>query len=70
MYNIKVTVTVEELGGGLEVCIPVENPEGAVEVAAKYLLLNHCGWKEALVKGEYETSTLAKEGASLTKLQP
>lgn len=57
--EIKVTVSIEEKGGGLEVWIPVDTTEGAVEIAAKHLLLNYCGWKEVLIDDALSRETFA-----------
>ena len=63
--NIKITIGLEKHGGGLEVWIPVDTPHGAVEIAAKHLLLNYCDWKEVLVDDgdEHETFALVKSNA-------
>lgn len=57
--NIKITIGLEKQGGGLEVWIPVDTTEGAVEIAAKHLLLNYCGWEETVIDDALNRETLA-----------
>ena len=57
--NIKITIDLEMHGGGLEVWIPVDTPHGAVEIAAKHLLLNYCDWEETVIDDVLNRETLA-----------
>lgn len=52
MDTINVNVAVSGSGGIAEYAIPVESNEGAVEIAAKYMLLNGCGWREISITDE------------------
>lgn len=57
--TVKITISLEKHGSGLEVSIPVETSHGAVEVAAKHLLLNYCGWEETVIDDALNRETLA-----------
>ena len=57
MY-IKITVSLDDTCN-LEVSIPTDTKHGAVETAAKHLLLNYCGWEETVIDDVLSRETLA-----------